>query len=494
MKREPRFSDSFYSSDSIILKEQFVSFASNSKYSNNNNNSKDTIALVSPHAGYSYSGNVAFSGFKSFSECSDRNVSTFIIIGPCHRHGHSLKNKVCVWKKGAWKSPFGDCQINETIAGNIHCTMAMYDLAFVNTDIHNEEHSIEVQVPFVRYFFPHTRIVPVLINDTENTARVLSSVIYDIMKTDRTIKLIISTDLSHYLTHNDALILDNATIHAIMYNNATDFHSKLPLLSMCGSGAVQTLKHVLDRIDHTSTLVMRDDSSHGQPNDSVVGYASIVFHRSNRVEKFGDSTRISINKQKQLLTLSRNVLMNYSIISTTDTQNTWNSQNSKNAQYLQNTWNSQNSQDTLIHRGGVFVTLKDKYTDELRGCIGHIVSHASLQNEIIELTNSSFRKDTRFDNTDVDPRTLKITISLLSELRGIKSMNEFVPGTHGLIIEDNVHGKNALYLPEVYGRNGLDTKHKFLFSLCKKGNIAEIDCFTNTLNLYVFTTFVFGEE
>ena len=138
--------------------------------------------------------------------------------------------------------------------------------------------------------------------------------------------------------------------------------------------------------------------------------------------------------------------------------------------------------------------MKDKYTDELRGCIGHIVSHAPLQNEIIELTNSSFRKDTRFDNTDVDPRTLKITISLLSELRGIKSMNEFVPGTHGLIVEDNVHGKNALYLPEVYGRNGLDTKHKFLFSLCKKGNIAEIDCFTNTLNLYVFTTFVFGEE
>ena len=100
MKREPRFNDSFYSSDPNVLKEQFDSFSS--KHSNVHN---DTIALISPHAGYSYSGNVAYNGYQSVRDC---NISTFIVLAPCHRHGHSLKNRVCVWKRGAWKSPFGD--------------------------------------------------------------------------------------------------------------------------------------------------------------------------------------------------------------------------------------------------------------------------------------------------------------------------------------------------------------------------------------------------
>ena len=78
MKREPKFNDSFYSSDRNVLKEQFDSFSP--KHSNVRSDHNDTIALISPHAGYSYSGNVAYNGYQSLRVC---NISTFIVLAPC---------------------------------------------------------------------------------------------------------------------------------------------------------------------------------------------------------------------------------------------------------------------------------------------------------------------------------------------------------------------------------------------------------------------------
>ena len=351
--------------------------------------------------------------------------------------------------------------------------MKHYNLVLsANNDIHYAEHSIEVQVPFICYFFPNASIVPVLINDTNETSKQLATVLSEVIEHDSTIKIIASTDLSHYLTQQQGFIQDTDTIRCIQYANADTFHAHLIRddISMCGAGAVQTLKHVLDSINHTSVLIAHDASP--SKTNSVVGYASILFIHTH-VSRFGvndDIVSINDTQKQQLLSLSRYVLMNGVTIK-------------------KNINTEINSSHFNLKLGGIFVTLTDMLTDELRGCIGHTYSNNNIYNDIIELTNSAFKNDSRFDNTNINPDTLRITISLLSESWKIKSMDDFIPRKHGLIVRDN-YGNSALYLPEVYGQFGLDTKTKFIQSLCKKGNIRKHD----TLSLSVFTTTRFSEN
>ena len=149
-------------------------------------------------------------------------------------------------------------------------------------------------------------------------------------------------------------------------------------------------------------------------------------------------------------------------------------------------------QDKRVHNGGVFVTLK-KGT-HLRGCVGHTVSKKDIVNEVIDLTKAAYKNDSRFDNTDVSPMSLRISISILSPLQRIRSLKHFKEGVHGLVIKDRTTQKEAVYLPEVFIENGFKSKTEYLKSLCKKAHIDRNKCNDHSLKMYVFTSQIFDEN
>jgi len=149
------------------------------------------VAGIVPHAGWLFSGDLAALVFSAIKQ-TDPDVDTFIIFGAVHSY---MAGVVAVYESGAWDSPVGTIDIDSDIAGSI----AQLDCASAQADLHANEHSIEVQVPFIQHLFGSAKIVPVLVPPIEAAVQLGGQVASIISKAaDKKIVCIASTDLTHY--------------------------------------------------------------------------------------------------------------------------------------------------------------------------------------------------------------------------------------------------------------------------------------------------------
>jgi MEMO1 family protein len=182
--RKPIASDRFYKGDHEELKEQVESFLSNKKKSN------AKIAIV-PHAGYIYGGKCMGETYsKLYGDCN-----TIILIGP----NHANKDPTVNLSLQSFLTPLGKINIDLDIATHILSQAKIFGLsAEENEHAHEAEHSIEVQLPFIQTLLPNTKIVPILIGNLSfEEALKLSRIIYYASR-NKNIKIIISSDFSHY--------------------------------------------------------------------------------------------------------------------------------------------------------------------------------------------------------------------------------------------------------------------------------------------------------
>jgi AmmeMemoRadiSam system protein B len=158
----------------------------------------DTIvAGIVPHAGWAFSGPTAAFVFAAIKK-QHPNVDTFVIFGAAHGY---LGQPPAVYDKGRWLTPLGEIAIDEELANAIIESKT----AISDTDAHNSEHSMEVQVPFIQYLFPKSRILPILTPPAEQAIR-LGEIVASIIRSDealeedeeRKIICLGSTDLTHY--------------------------------------------------------------------------------------------------------------------------------------------------------------------------------------------------------------------------------------------------------------------------------------------------------
>lgn len=186
------------------------------------------ISAISPHAGYVYSGKVAGSVFSSISL-----PRIFVILGPNHQN---VSSSLSIMKQGSWETPLGDAVIDTDLAGLI---MKGSDLLIESAENHAQEHSLEVQVPFLQYLKGKISIVPISISHSasyEDLDMLGKSIAQALGQYKEDVLIVASTDMSHYVSQDIAKEKDFLAIEKILDLDARGLYDvvRKENISMCG--------------------------------------------------------------------------------------------------------------------------------------------------------------------------------------------------------------------------------------------------------------------
>ena len=222
MKRKPCVSGYFYPHNSDALRKMIAEMV------NPQAEKEKAISVISPHAGYVYSGKVAGSVFSSVTL-----PENYIILGPNHQE---VSAGVSIMKQGVWETPLGDVSINSALADLIS---GRSDIVEENAKNHLQEHSLEVQVPFIQYLKGSITIVPISIahyaayEELEELGKAIAGAIREYKQE---VLIVASTDMSHYVTQEVAKEKDFAAIEKILELDARGLYDavKRENISMCG--------------------------------------------------------------------------------------------------------------------------------------------------------------------------------------------------------------------------------------------------------------------
>jgi AmmeMemoRadiSam system protein B len=280
--RRPAVAGSFYAGDSKSLNIQiencFLNHIGPGKIPKTNlKKQNNIIGLVSPHAGYMYSGPVAACGFYKIA--LDGKPDTIIILGPNHR---GFGQDISMMTKGSWKTPLGELEIDTEIAEKI-----LNNSKIIKSDYkaHQYEHSIEVQLPFIQYIFDQgIKFIPICmtrqdINTDIEIARSISSSVVD-----KNVLIIASSDFTHYEPQEYAKNADKQAINAILEFNPKKLYDKIyrENLTMCGPGPITVMLIICQTLGAKKAELLKYATSGDVSGmvDQVVGYASIAVYKS----------------------------------------------------------------------------------------------------------------------------------------------------------------------------------------------------------------------
>ena len=222
MKRKPLVAGYFYPKKPDDLKKMIQSMVKDTK------DLQKAICVISPHAGYQYSGLVAGSVFSSV-----KLPMKYVILGPSHSFTES---KVAVMKSGIWETPLGDVKIAEDLAELVSKESPVMT---EDNQAHIQEHSIEVQIPFLQYFHQNISIVPISISayvSYEELVETGNAVAKAIQSYPEDVMIVASTDMSHYVSQEKAREKDFLAIDKILHLDPEGLHEIVikENISMCG--------------------------------------------------------------------------------------------------------------------------------------------------------------------------------------------------------------------------------------------------------------------
>jgi AmmeMemoRadiSam system protein B/AmmeMemoRadiSam system protein A len=379
------------------------------------------MALISPHAGYVFSGSVAAEGY---ARLKGRAVSTVILIGPSH---HAPLNGAAIYPGDGMRTPLGVVAVNKRLARALSSDPAHVRL---NAAPFEKEHSLEVQLPFIqRALGQKVRIVPILVGrpDPESFA-FLTNAIARVLKDDPTTLLVISTDLSHYHDQAAAQVLDSRVIDAMERLSRHDLEQLLGngRGEMCGGWPVVYGLSASRAAGATHAISYRRATS-GDVNDDrrrVVGYVSMGIVRGE----------LSVPQKQKLLGLARSTVRSH-----------------VRGEKLP----VASGADQLLRAdGAAFVTLNEA-NGTLRGCIGTILPQTSLQESVIQNAVSAASRDQRFPPVRPDELAgLHVEVTVLSALEPLSDVNGIILGRHGVYLEKE--GRSSVFLPQVPVEQGWD--------------------------------------
>ena len=242
------------------------------------------VGLVVPHAGYVFSGAVAAAGFRQLTQAT---YDLAVVIGGDHQL--PLSNPISVWAEGGFETPLGvvpvDAELAQALIG------ADPRIGFDRLS-HQDEHPIEVEIPFLQRACPGCRILPILMaSDDEETVRALADALLEVLPPTGVV-VIASSDLSHYPGYDDAAALDGATLAAIETGDATrvrqtvarQMEKDVPglLTCACGLGPILVAMRVAQGLGADTGTVLGYANSGDSPfgdRSGVVGYGAVMFWR-----------------------------------------------------------------------------------------------------------------------------------------------------------------------------------------------------------------------
>lgn len=440
--KKPSVAGKFYTADKEELLSQLEAFDKNNP-ADYNYKSK---AVIVPHAGYYYSGQLANNGIS----CLNKSAKNIIIIAPTH---YVPFEGLALTSYEKWSTPIGEITVNQEINKKLKESFSFcqyLDEAF------KDEHSAEVQVPFIQKMFPEAQIIPILVGriDYEKISEV-----FKLFWDDSETAFVVSSDLSHFYTSSQARKIDNATAEMIETGETEDFRHE----QACGSSGVLALLNFAREKNYSMIRVGMYNSGDVTGDESrVVGYGSWLLYEGEKTKFLKDNfsgLMLKICKESIQAGLNKeNIKPEYEALPA-----------------------------VFYENGACFVTL-EKHGD-LRGCIGSIIAHQPLIADLIQNARNAAFSDPRFLPVKAEElNELSIAISLLSAPVKMVFADEkdllaqIVPFKDGIIIKDG--GYQAVYLPSVWEQ--LPDKELFLKSLKQKAGM-RLDHFSKTFEAYRYS-------
>ncbi|MBN2275090.1 MAG: AmmeMemoRadiSam system protein B, partial [Bacteroidales bacterium] len=431
--REPVVAGQFYPGNAEQLRAELNKLFTNAS---KRITQKDVLAIISPHAGYVFSGEVAASSFNQLDY--NKKYKTIFIIGSSHR---TIFDGASIYNKGHFKTPLGIVHVDIGLANYL---IGQHRCFNNRTDAHIYEHSLEVQIPFLQYRLKNDfTIVPIVIaTQNRETCRKIAAALKPYFTSDNL--FVISTDFSHYPAYENANKIDKLTAEAIISNRPQELLNTIDAnelkgidnlaTSLCGWSSVLTLMHMTEKMEGIKYIPVEyknsgDAKGYGDKT-RVVGYYSIAIVKeddANTADKTGE-LRYSLQDKKTLLSLARKTIEDY-ILKGTDFKP-----------------ETDGYSTALLKPSGAFVTLHHK--GNLRGCIGRFDATLPLYQVVQEMAISAATRDSRF--SPVSPSELAeidIEISVLTPLQKINSIEEITLGKHGIYIKKDY--RSGTFLPQV---------------------------------------------
>ena len=399
--------------------------------------SRRVAALIVPHAGYYYSGNVAASAYMALNP--KQPYKRIFLLGPSHHE----------WLDGAsvnteadyYATPLGNVKVDRETG------MALTDserVFFYRPEAHDREHCLEVQLPFLqRRLGDVPPIVPIIIstNDFQKLSRMAEAL--KPYFTDENL-FVISSDFSHYPTYEDAYEADGKTGKAIESGDVGQFTAAIEenarsgkrnlATSACGEFAIITLMLMLDNNYEVKHLMYQNSGDIGDTDHSrVVGYHSFAILRNGN-DSIG---RTRTNTDFVLSENDKKMLKEIALQSIKD------SLDGKSVSFRVL---PMQDYPMLSKKCGAFVSLHKH--GNLRGCIGHFGEDTPLYEIVAEMARAAAFEDPRFmpvSREELD--AIDIEISVLTPMRRIQSLDEFELHRHGIYIRKGY--RSGTFLPQV---------------------------------------------
>ncbi len=410
--------------------------------------------IISPHAGYVFSGPVAGIGFATI----DKNVKKVILIGPSHQKYFS---DISIPDVDAYETPFGNIPLDKKDIKKLRSN----PLVHAHEDAHSQEHCLEVQLPFLQVILSDFTIIPIIVGNVKKPTDI-TDLIHPLI--DKKTLVVISSDFSHYHSHKDAKNIDKRSIETILSGNPAGF------IDACGETPIRIAMQLALKMHLKPKLLDARNSYETAPQhgagDRVVGYASIVYlpdkngPSAKEVPEEGTTSDNNTQSQNELsdddksfmLTLARDAL--------------------NRAVKGEKPPVPKDIPAVTQQNCGCFVTLTKH--GNLRGCIGYIEGIKPLYQAIIDNAKNAALGDPRFPNVTPDElKNIKVEVSVLTPPEPFEYtdpddlLNKIEPHVDGIILKKGM--RQSTFLPQVWDQ--LPDKVTFLEHLAMKAGMGRDD-------------------
>ena len=404
-------------------------------------------AMVAPHAGYVYSGYTAACAYRTLAKAAEDHPVRVFLLSPSHR---VYLEGVSVGSYRAYATPLGEVMVDQEMV------QRMAAIPDVSQDLapHQQEHALEVHLPFLQETLGHFKLVPVVFGDISGGH--LADIIAKFWQPSDL--LIASSDLSHFHPYDEARRLDNQCHEAVMAINPR----AMSKTEACGNAGICALLEMARRYKwHPVLADYRNSGDTAGDKNKVVGYASYLFYPQTTLQQVPAMTlpKMARSHLEKVLRGEQGLKPDLLIQQSTK----------------------------LAEQGACFVTLTKH--GQLRGCIGSLEAHRSLVTDLLENSVSAATRDPRFPAvTAAELAELHIGISLLTPAKPLPYtdaddlLRRLQPHVHGVILAKGRH--RSTFLPQVWEQ--LPDPRTFLEHLCQKAGLHG-NCWQDKPDISVYT-------
>lgn len=406
ISRPPAVAGMFYPSDPVNLRSSIEALLSMAPMPS----ARQPKALIVPHAGYIYSGATAASAYAMVAPWG-KVIKRVVLLGPTHR---VPVQGIAMPESSSFNTPLGDVPVDLDALSEI----AGLPQVLGSELVHAQEHSLEVHLPFLQCILEDFSVVPLAVGNSPPEA--VAEVIDKLWGGPETL-IVVSTDLSHYQAYAQAKMMDEDTCRRIL-----DFDAHLHTKQACGAYPVNgllvaALRHRLE----PELLSLCNSGDTAGDKERVVGYAAFAFTPPRPPKPRSELGRTLIKLARSAIAGQLGKPSSVVVVNLPE----------------------------LAKSGATFVTLSQN--GKLRGCIGSLLAHRSLQEDVQANAIAAAFRDPRFP--PLSPEELpytRIEVSLLTPPEPIHFKDEadalaqLRPGVDGVIFTAGPH--RSTFLPQVW--------------------------------------------